>query len=97
MAEFGLPFEFPETVEEEAESISDKITQAEINKRLSTLRSQSSGYGTSLTSVQNRQEFTKAMINTLHTARARLPPRPPPRPRPRRRRAPARRRPGPPR
>ncbi|PRY15012.1 RNAse R [Pontibacter ummariensis] len=33
MAEFGLPFEFPETVEEEAESISDKITEAEIGKR----------------------------------------------------------------
>lgn len=33
MAEFGLPFEFPETVEEEAESISDKITAAEIKKR----------------------------------------------------------------
>ena len=34
---------------------------------LSTLRTQASGYGTSLTSVQNRQEFTKAMINTLQT------------------------------
>ncbi|NDK54846.1 ribonuclease R [Pontibacter sp. BT213] len=33
MAEFGLPFEFPETVEEEANEISDKITQEEINKR----------------------------------------------------------------
>ncbi|GAB3825244.1 ribonuclease R [Pontibacter rugosus] len=33
MAEFGLPFEFPETVEEEAESISDKITAGEIAKR----------------------------------------------------------------
>ncbi|MEJ8757559.1 ribonuclease R [Pontibacter sp. H259] len=33
MAEFGLPFEFPETVEEEAESISDKITKEEISKR----------------------------------------------------------------
>ncbi|GAB3542183.1 ribonuclease R [Pontibacter brevis] len=33
MAEFGLPFEFPETVEEEADSISDKITDAEIAKR----------------------------------------------------------------
>ncbi len=33
MAEFGLPFEFPETVEEEAESISDKITAEEISKR----------------------------------------------------------------
>ena len=34
---------------------------------LSTLRSQASQYGTSLTSVQNRQDFTKAMINTLQT------------------------------
>ena len=33
MAEFGLPFEFPETVEEEAETISDKITKGEIAKR----------------------------------------------------------------
>lgn len=33
MAEFGLPFEFPETVEEEAEKISDKITAGEIAKR----------------------------------------------------------------
>ncbi|WP_299818430.1 ribonuclease R [uncultured Pontibacter sp.] len=33
MAEFGLPFEFPETVEEEAEAISEKITAAEIAKR----------------------------------------------------------------
>jgi flagellin len=34
---------------------------------LSTLRTQASQYGTSLTSVQNRQDFTKAMINTLQT------------------------------
>jgi flagellin-like hook-associated protein FlgL len=34
---------------------------------LTTLRTQASQYGTSLTSVQNRQEFTKAMINTLQT------------------------------
>ncbi|TPE45566.1 ribonuclease R [Pontibacter mangrovi] len=33
MAEFGLPFEFPEAVEEEAESISDKIPAGEIAKR----------------------------------------------------------------
>jgi ribonuclease R len=33
MAEFGLPFEFPETVEEEANEISDKITKEEIAKR----------------------------------------------------------------
>ncbi len=33
MAEFGLPFEFPEGVEEEANAISDKITKEEIAKR----------------------------------------------------------------
>lgn len=33
MAEFGLPFEFPETVEEAAEEIPDEITKAEIAKR----------------------------------------------------------------
>jgi flagellin-like hook-associated protein FlgL len=38
-----------------------------LSDALSTLRTQASGYGTSLTSVQNRQEFTKAMINTLQT------------------------------
>ena len=34
---------------------------------LSTLRTQASSFGTSLTIVQNRQDFTKAMINTLQT------------------------------
>ena len=34
---------------------------------LTSLRTQASQYGTSLTSVQNRQDFTKAMINTLQT------------------------------
>lgn len=33
IAEFGLPCEFPEAIEAEAESISEKITAAEINKR----------------------------------------------------------------
>ena len=33
MAEFGLPFEFPSAVEEEAEAISTKITKEEIAKR----------------------------------------------------------------
>ncbi|GHA64541.1 ribonuclease R [Pontibacter akesuensis] len=33
MAEFGLPFEFPEEVEQEADSISEKITAGEIAKR----------------------------------------------------------------
>ena len=38
-----------------------------IGAALSTLRTQASQYGTNLTSVQNRQDFTKAMINTLQT------------------------------
>ena len=33
MAEFGLPFEFPEDVEEEAEGISDRIQEDEIARR----------------------------------------------------------------
>ena len=33
MAEFGLPFEFPEAVEEESEKISDRIPEGEIAKR----------------------------------------------------------------
>jgi flagellin-like hook-associated protein FlgL len=38
-----------------------------ISAALGTLRTQASQYGTNLTSVQNRQDFTKAMINTLQT------------------------------
>ena len=33
IAEFGLPLEFPDAVEAEAEAISDKITKAELTKR----------------------------------------------------------------
>src|SRR5262245_34142319 len=39
----------------------------ELSDALSALRSQSSGFGSNLSIVQNRQEFTKAMINTLQT------------------------------
>jgi flagellin-like hook-associated protein FlgL len=38
-----------------------------VGTSLITLRTQASQYGTNLTSVQNRQDFTKAMINTLQT------------------------------
>ncbi|MBS0248511.1 MAG: hypothetical protein JSR61_17985 [Proteobacteria bacterium] len=34
---------------------------------LSTLRSQGSAFGSNLSTVQNRQDFTKSMINTLQT------------------------------
>jgi len=44
----------------------DTLTTA-LSDALTTLRTQASQYGTSLTSVQNRQDFTKAMITTLQT------------------------------
>jgi len=39
---------------------------------LGTLRSQASSFGSNLSSVQNRQDFTKNMINTLQTGAANL-------------------------
>jgi flagellin len=39
----------------------------ELSNALSQLRSQASAFGSNLSIVQNRQEFTKAMINTLQT------------------------------
>ena len=38
-----------------------------LSDALSTLRSQASAFGSNLSIVQNRQDFTKAMINTLQT------------------------------
>lgn len=38
-----------------------------LTNALSTLRSQGSAFGSNLSTVQNRQDFTKAMINTLQT------------------------------
>ncbi|HWK96102.1 MAG TPA: flagellin hook IN motif-containing protein [Pseudolabrys sp.] len=38
-----------------------------LTKALSTLRSQASSFGSNLSVVQNRQNFTKSMINTLQT------------------------------
>jgi flagellin len=40
---------------------------AELTTALNTVRSQASTFGSSLSTVQNRQDFTKAMINTLQT------------------------------
>ncbi|MDO9412233.1 MAG: flagellin [Pseudolabrys sp.] len=42
-------------------------TLGKITSALSTLRSQSSSLGSNLSVVQNRQDFTKTMINTLQT------------------------------
>ena len=36
-----------------------------LSNALTSLRSQASAFGSNLSIVQNRQEFTKAMINTL--------------------------------
>ena len=40
---------------------------AELMTALTTLRSQAQAFGSNLSTVQIRQEFTKAMINTLQT------------------------------
>jgi flagellin len=40
---------------------------AELTAALTTLRSQAQAFGSNLSTVQIRQEFTKAMINTLQT------------------------------
>jgi flagellin-like hook-associated protein FlgL len=44
----------------------DSLT-ANLGTALNSVRSQSSTFGSSLSIVQNRQDFTKAMINTLQT------------------------------
>lgn len=43
-----------------------------LNEALSTLRTQASQFGSSLSIVQNRQDFTKNTINTLETGAANL-------------------------
>jgi len=54
---------------------SDDSLDARLNDltdALTTLRSQSSAFGSNLSIVQNRQDFTKNMINTLETGAANL-------------------------
>jgi flagellin len=46
-------------------SIDSRLTT--LQDSLNTLRSQSSSFGSNLSIVQNRQDFTKSMINTLQT------------------------------
>ena len=43
-----------------------------LKSSLDTLRSQSSTFGSNLSVVENRQDFTKNMINTLETGAANL-------------------------
>lgn len=45
---------------------------AKINAAVSSLKSQSAAYGANLAVVQNRQDFTKNMINVLDTGSANL-------------------------
>jgi flagellin len=45
---------------------------SKVSAALSDLRSQASTFGSNLSSVQNRQDFTKNMINTLQTGAANL-------------------------
>jgi flagellin-like hook-associated protein FlgL len=44
-----------------------QAASAELTLALTTLRSQAQAFGSNLSTVQIRQEFTKAMINTLQT------------------------------
>jgi len=44
----------------------------QLDAALSTLRSQASTFGSNLSVVQTRQDFTKALINTLETGAAGL-------------------------
>jgi flagellin-like hook-associated protein FlgL len=44
-----------------------QAASAELTTALTTLRSQSQAFGSNLSTVQIRQDFTKAMINTLQT------------------------------
>jgi flagellin len=44
----------------------------EVKEAINTVRSQSSAFGSSLSIVQNRQDFSKNMINTLQTGAANL-------------------------
>jgi hypothetical protein len=46
-------------------SLSTRLTQ--LQTALTSLRSQSSAFGSNLSIVQNRTDFTKSMINTLQT------------------------------
>src|SRR5690606_28418128 len=43
---------------------------AEVKSAINAVRSQSSAFGSSLSIVENRQNFTKNMINTLQTGAA---------------------------
>jgi flagellin len=45
---------------------------AKLSSALTELRSQASSFGSNLSSVENRQSFTKNMINTLETGAANL-------------------------
>jgi flagellin len=45
---------------------------SKLGDALGTLRSQSSSFGSNLSQVQNRQDFTKSMINTLQTGAGNL-------------------------
>ncbi|TDQ66685.1 flagellin-like hook-associated protein FlgL [Maritalea mobilis] len=76
------PYGFDETSSNYAPSVAgstmfetDEIINAELDKlntALNTLRSQASTFGTNLTVVENRQNFTKSLINTLQEGAGKL-------------------------
>ena len=54
----GTEFSSNTSLDSRLDALSNALTQ---------LRSQASAFGSNLSIVQNRQEFTKSMINTLQT------------------------------
>jgi flagellin-like hook-associated protein FlgL len=76
------PYGFSETSANYAPSVAgstmfetDEVINAELDKlntALNTLRSQASTFGTNLTVVENRQNFTKSLINTLEEGAGKL-------------------------
>jgi flagellin len=63
-ANLGITFILPANLDTDT-SIDGFLSS--ISQALATTRSQASNFGSSLSIVQNRQDFTKAMINTLKT------------------------------
>jgi flagellin len=63
-----------ETLAEEDLDTDEKIDAflSKLSSALTELRSQASSFGSNLSSVENRQSFTKNMINTLETGAANL-------------------------
>jgi len=69
-ATLGIKTEMKETDFDSDDTIDADL--ADVKAALNTVRTQASSFGSSLSIVQNRQDFTKNMINTLQTGAGNL-------------------------